>query len=338
MKIKKYTPHKDSCCRVMKDPPIEIDDAVFLDNISEFRKEEKKTMKTIQQKRLSTPLLPLITDKETNMLYLSGLLKAKYPVFTRRLEHILREQQIKLEYLEDTRDIWCRDYMPVQLDRDNLMQFWCDPNYLRYKKYIGSKTTGTEVLPQNLPMADETDIILDGGNVISCGKKVIMTEIIFKDNKDRDHNGLLYELENIFRWPIIIIPRIPGDFSGHADGMVRYYDKDIVLVNDYSDLLSVKSKKIANRVLSILRETGFKCLTVPYFPNENTNYTSAYGCYINYLRIGDKVFLPLFDNKKQDDMSVQFFRELFKEVIPVPSREIAAQGGVLNCISWTINK
>ena len=105
-----------------------------------------------------------------------------------------------------------------------------------------------------------------------------------------------------------------------------------------SEIISVNAKRKAARILSILKEAGFRCISVPNFPNDNTNYTSAYGCYINYLRMVDVIFLPSFGNKEHDAVALHKFNELFSQVIQVPSREIAAQGGVLNCISWTVKQ
>ncbi len=60
--------------------------------------------------------------------------------------------------------------------------------------------------------------------------------------------------------------------------------------------------------------------------------------YINYLQIGNLIFLPTFNTKKLDDKAISDFQELFgrENVVPVPSKEIAKHEGVLNCISWTV--
>ncbi len=57
--------------------------------------------------------------------------------------------------------------------------------------------------------------------------------------------------------------------------------------------------------------------------------------YINYLKIGNKVILPIFKDKKQDDKAIGIFKDLFgcNNVFPVNANEIATEHGVLNCIS-----
>jgi agmatine/peptidylarginine deiminase len=166
-------------------------------------------------------------------------------------------------------------------------------------------------MPCEVALADECDLVLDGGNVVSCWDKVILSEVIFRDNPDRDPRTLISELEGIFRQTVIIVPRTPGDFTGHADGMLRYYKNGVVLVNNYTELTSVRSKRAARHGLSILQEAGLQIVSVPYYPNENSNNTSAFGCYINFLRVGGIVFLPVFGNKVQDDTALRCFRELF---------------------------
>lgn len=339
MKRKEHHKRQKSRAKPISEiPPFEIDTELALESIREVFEEEEMSKQIVHQMRLDTPLRQLITDDKVNKLYLSSLLKFRHAGFTRMFERILHEHQIGFEYLENTLDIWCRDYMPVQLDRDNIIQFRYHPHYLKYKKYAGTLTIGTEVLPGETGLADESNIVLDGGNVVSCGDRVIISEVVFRDNPRMNPNSLLLELDGIFRHPVILIPRIPGDFTGHADGMVRFYKKGVVLVNDYSELHSVRAKKEAERLMSVLQNGGLRCIEVPYHPNENTNYTSAFGCYINYLRMGKTVFLPLFGNKKQDAHALAHFRELFPSVISVPSLEIAARGGVLNCITWTLKK
>ncbi|MBK9357023.1 MAG: peptidylarginine deiminase-like protein [Bacteroidales bacterium] len=62
----------------------------------------------------------MITDAETNFVYFSGLLKEKpkYQDFNNRLMDVLKKHSISYSYLPGTRDIWCRDYMPVQVERE----------------------------------------------------------------------------------------------------------------------------------------------------------------------------------------------------------------------------
>ncbi len=65
----------------------------------------------------------MITDFETNILYLSSLLTEidKYKPFWNRLKPILLENNIEYELIENTRDIWAVDYMSVQITKERFV-------------------------------------------------------------------------------------------------------------------------------------------------------------------------------------------------------------------------
>jgi len=65
----------------------------------------------------------MITDKETNFLYFSDRLKTDYQTFYKRFITLLNRLNIKSGEIPDTKDIWCRDYMPIQVDKDKFVQF-----------------------------------------------------------------------------------------------------------------------------------------------------------------------------------------------------------------------
>lgn len=56
----------------------------------------------------------MITDAETDFVWFSELLRRKpeYHSFHKQLEFILNKHYIACDYLQETRDIWARDYMP----------------------------------------------------------------------------------------------------------------------------------------------------------------------------------------------------------------------------------
>jgi agmatine deiminase len=56
----------------------------------------------------------MITDQETNKVFFSEYLKA-YKC-RKSIEAALNEQNIQFELLPTTKDIWVRDFMPIQID------------------------------------------------------------------------------------------------------------------------------------------------------------------------------------------------------------------------------
>jgi agmatine deiminase len=198
---------------------------------------------------------------------------------------------------------------------------------------------------------DISEIKLDGGNVVRYEDRVIMTDAIFRENgidiKDKTgQTQLSGKLKNYFNSEIIIIPHQPDDPLSHSDGVVRFLDRNTVLVNNFSSVTDKKleeSKHYLDNLFGVLGKAGLNIIQIPYAPiNEigEDNMPVAFGIYINYLETSEYVFLPQFQEGfvEKDKEALQIFSKIFKsvgkKVIPVNSRSIAYGGGVLNCITW----
>src|SRR5688572_23295621 len=78
----------------------------------------------------------MITDQQTNLLYLADTLPQKHSVFYNRFESLLVKHEIEIRLLPETNDIWAVDYMPIQISKETFVQFVYNPDYLRnYKKW-----------------------------------------------------------------------------------------------------------------------------------------------------------------------------------------------------------
>ena len=55
----------------------------------------------------------MITEKDKNFVYVSGWLKSDYPELYNELIEILDRNNVTHGLLNNTKDYWCRDYMPV---------------------------------------------------------------------------------------------------------------------------------------------------------------------------------------------------------------------------------
>jgi agmatine deiminase len=232
-----------------------------------------------------------------------------------------------------TKDIWCRDFMPVQVDEDTFCQFTYDPDYLRgYNRLI---TPAASCRLKMMINCQGVDLVLDGGNVVPAMNKVILTHKIFEENPAKTEKQVRRVLQEALQTELIIIPRPPHDPIGHADGVVRFLDEDTVVVNDYQGL----EKAYGRKLLSVFRKHRLDCAQVPYFVDDHhTNgIPSAAGCYVNYLRTDKLLILPVF-GVAQDEPALRRFQCLFSgtAVVPLQCTELAKEGGCLNCISWTI--
>ena len=117
--------------------------------------------------------------------------------------------------------------MPIQIDLNRFVRFVYNPSYLRPKKYLKTITQADTVCELIGIETVKSNIILDGGNVTRTTNKVIMTDRIFIDNPTYERKRLIKELYELFQVDkLFFIPEQPHDFTGHADGMVRFIDED----------------------------------------------------------------------------------------------------------------
>jgi agmatine deiminase len=77
----------------------------------------------------------MITDIQTNKLFLADCLPEKQPKFFQRFEKVLNDCKINFQFLPNTKDIWAVDFMPVQVSKDKFVRFTYNPDYLQPKKY-----------------------------------------------------------------------------------------------------------------------------------------------------------------------------------------------------------
>jgi len=278
----------------------------------------------------------MIIDSQTNFLYLADTLPTKYPNFYKLFEEILKRQNIRFALLPGTKDIWAVDYMPIQCANDNFIQFKYNPTYLQSERDKKTISNVDEICRKINLNPVVSDIVLDGGNIVKCSSKVIMTDRVFIDNPSYERKVLtnklrdLLEVDNIF-----FIPEQPGDFTGHADGMIRFVDENTVLINDYK-----QEKEWFHRAFEVaVQNMQLDYVKIPYNIYHNKNDTQANGNYINYLQMKSNLVIPVF-GIKEDEIIVKIFQDLFPKqtISSIESNDIANHGGILNCISWNIIK
>ncbi|KAA3436739.1 agmatine deiminase family protein [Rufibacter hautae] len=276
----------------------------------------------------------MITDNQTNFLYLADTLLKLYPDFYQRFEQTLKEAGIEHSLLPNTKDVWAVDYMPIQVTRDEFVQFVYNPSYLQAKVWQKTISNVDSICTSINLQPKKSNILVDGGNVVKAKNKVIMCQRVFTENPHIPEKKLIKELQELFQVDqLIFIPTQPKDFTGHADGMVRFLDEKTVLINDYSK----EKKDFQLLVKSALHNAGLDWVEIPYNPYSNKKDKHANGIYINFLQMKGTLVLPVF-GQKEDEETVKLFGQLFPNVsiATVDSNEIALEGGILNCITWNI--
>lgn len=270
-------------------------------------------------------------------VYLSALLKTKYPDTCERLIQILEKHHIKYGFLEGTKDIWCRDYMPVQTKSGKLIQFKYEPSYLRKdNEWDESRSDVKEICRLNNIDAEPSDINLDGGNVLICDDRAIISDRVFSENKDWNREKLVEELGRLLECEIIIIPAENDDMTGHADGMVRFVNRNTILGNQLAD----EYKYWREGMQKVLEQYGLTYIDVPFFmPKDPKHPLSAVGVYVNYLEVNNLIVLPVF-GRDEDEQVISIIKGIFPDRIieTIGYNEVAKEGGLLNCTTWVMSK
>ncbi len=274
-----------------------------------------------------------IVDSLTDTVFFSDVLPEKCPILYNSLDKILKDNDIDHRLLNHTNDIWCRDYMPIQTSEKRFVFYKYNPDYLQTKYYRRTITDvnrveNIECLRQHGEVED-LDLVIDGGNVVRCDDKVVMTEKVFFENKDKSRNDVQRLLEKAFECDIIFLPWDREEFMGHSDGIVHYAGDNRVLMTNYADF----DANYAQKFTKIL-EKYMEVIPLTYKVKRKHERSWAY---INFLQIGKLILVPQL-GIPEDEQALQQIAEAMPrcKVIGVPALEAVRKGGALNCISWNV--
>lgn len=268
-------------------------------------------------------VMPKATSKQT--IYFSQHLTA-YSCWT-NIKQALEENGIAYGLLPNTKDIWARDYMPAY-SNGHYVSYVYNPDYLqneKNKKYITDNVE--EVFDFSNDSVIKTKLVIDGGNVILCGDKVIMTDKIFNENSSLSKEEVIAEIERVFSAKLVVIPWDKEEEFGHADGMVRYVSDNHVLINQYKDIDPEFRQKLIDSLSPYFSE-----ISELEYGKASSNQSWAH---INYLQVDNYIFVPQL-GIMTDKLALEQISKVFptSKVVPVEVKGIVKNGGALNCVSW----
>lgn len=278
----------------------------------------------------------MIADHLTNTVYFSDLLPVRFPALAAELALMLKQAGIIVGYIQGTKDIWARDYMPIQVGPSRFIKFRYYPDYLRgtYESLITPPKVALSV--PVIKECRQSRLIVDGGNIVRYGDTAIMTDKVFKENPQYTPKVLraklaeLLEVENL-----IIIPKEPHEVFGHADGIVRFVNEQTVVVNDYSKV----NHAYRGRLLHVLRREGLVAVEITYAPERTRRGVeqSAVGVYANFLQCRGVILVPVY-GLRHDEAVVNMLCRTFRGVAvhAVGSASLSQAGGGLNCVGWSL--
>lgn len=229
--------------------------------------------------------------------------------------------------LPNTKDVWARDYMPAY-SNGHYVSYVYNPDYLQNEKdkqYITDNVE--EVFDLSNDSVTKTKLVIDGGNVIMCGDKIIMTDKIFVENSSFSKEEVVAEIERVFSAKLVVIPWDKEEKFGHADGMVRYVSDNHVLINNYKDI----DPELRLKILDALSPYFSQISELEYGSAQRVNSWA----HINYLQVNNLIFVPQLEIPS-DKLAIEQISRIFPDstIIPVEVKGIVKKGGALHCVSW----
>ncbi len=278
----------------------------------------------------------MVTDVQTTKVYFSSWLPKVCPKLWDVLHAVLLEKDVDYGFISGTADIWCRDYMPIQVATDEIVSYKYWPDYL-VNRGLHQYITDSGLMAQNIVKEypnirnKHLDFIIDGGNIVKCDDEIIMTSKVFFENTDYSYSFVSGHLENAFGCEILFLPWDREEKYGHSDGIVHYLGNNQVLLTNYDDY----STAYFNCFISEL-EKKFEVVPLKFDVKKKSRYNWAY---VNYLQIGSLILVPQL-GIEEDDMAIEQIRRALPDtfdVVGIPALEAVRRGGALNCISWNID-
>jgi agmatine/peptidylarginine deiminase len=251
----------------------------------------------------------------------------------KQIKAALDEYSVDYEIITGCKDIWVRDFMPIQRHDGKLVKYRYYPDYLvkeGQEKYI----TNVAEVEVGALKADveyvETSLVIDGGNAILCQDKngkncVLMTQKVLFENSPMSHLEVLKELTRAFDADVILLPWDRCEPYGHADGMVRYLKPGCLLLNNYEE-----SDKELFYQLKLSLSARFDLISLKY---GKAIHPDSW-CHINFLELDNLILVPKANIPSDAVAKTQLEKLTGKECRLIEMSEIVKDGGALNCISW----
>jgi agmatine deiminase len=269
---------------------------------------------------------------------LSDKLLERHPGLANAIYTICRRENAFVRILEGTSDIWIRDYMPIVLPSGKMVQFTYAPSYLKdgYEHLISAPSLLHEQF--GFPLK-RSSLIMDGGNYVRAGNKVLICDQILNENPTILPEEIISRLKFMLdAEEVILLPTHPNDPVGHADGIVAAVSSAHVLVNELEEGATKNEIEFHEILCTALINHGFRITNcfVDIPENGYIDNWDARGSYLNFTCIGNTLVLPVYKNTNTTRL-LNFFIPLFpkKKFWLVNCEDIAKEGGALHCATWT---
>lgn len=272
-------------------------------------------------------------------VYFSDLLALAYPRLWGRICDAMATYGYTAGKLTHTKDFWCRDFMPIQIESDQYVQYIYDPDYLaNSRSYKTKQDEAVSNLKDFIPMVTKSNLVIDGGNIVACRNNkgeswVIMTDKVLVENPDLSREEITSELETGLDAKVVWLPWDKEDTCGHTDGIVNFIDGSSEKPSIMA-YFALYPKKIATEMRKRLQEV-FDVHELKFSKDEENNWA-----YVNLLRTKDFILVPGLGTDS-DSEAMKQIEQLYPNyegrihqvnIAPI----VEKYGGAFNCLTWTI--
>ena len=249
-------------------------------------------------------------------------------------------------------DSWMRDIAPIFYnENEKLKSISFEFNgYGKYPDYLNDNKISKFISNYlNIP-TKISDLVIEGGAITYDDKKNLFStkNVIFNKNRKQKHNSeyiikelkLLFDLNYIFLFENGLME---DDTDGHVDNLLCPIGKNQYLIATTHKLdpnYEILEKNKAD-LIKFFRDTNqtFDLIEVPLPTRKKINNKNIISSYINFYFSKNKIILPKF-NVKEDNEVKLIFEKLFpnREIMMLETENINYGGGNIHCITMNVPK
>ena len=259
-----------------------------------------------------------------------------------------------------TNDTWVRDFGPITLadseGRLVCLDFKFNGWGLKFASNLDNLINRGLVAQGLLPgeYANRLNFVLEGGSIESDGMGTILTtsECLLSPNR----NGQ-WSREEIEQYLCLTLGAervlwldhgaLAGDDTdSHIDTLARFADSETIVYcgpGEYGDPNNAGLEAMREQLAGFRRADGLPYnlvelpLPEPVFDTDGMQLPATYA---NFLISNSKVFVPVYNQPRKDELAVMTLQSVFhdREIVPVDCRALIVQHGSLHCVTMQIPK
>ena len=249
-------------------------------------------------------------------------------------------------------DSWMRDIAPIfYIEDEKLKSISFEFNgYGKYPDYLNDNKISKFISNYlNIP-TKISDLVIEGGAITYDDKKNLFStkNVIFNKNRKQKHNSeyIIKELKFLFDLNYIFLFEnglMEDDTDGHVDNLLCPIGENKYLIATTHKLdpnYEILEKNKAD-LIKFFRDTNqtFDLIEVPLPTRKKINNKNIISSYINFYFSKNKIILPKFNVKEDNEVKLTF-EKLFpnREIMMLETENINYGGGNIHCITMNVPK